>query len=100
MKKPDNIVFDAKNESYDAFKKRYPTSFSSKNFNVEEIRDIKIEAQPYFKQRFNEIKKQYQELVEKLEWTNIIYNSNYNFNPIVGENIIYTRTRSTIFLAS
>ena len=36
--------------------KRYPTSFSSKNFNVEEIRDIKIEAQPYFKQRFNEIK--------------------------------------------
>ena len=56
MKKPDNIVFDAKNESYDAFKK-VSTSFSSKNFNVEEIRDIKIEAQPYFKQRFNEIKK-------------------------------------------
>ena len=85
MKKPDNIVFDYKNESYDAFKKNYPTSFNSKNFNLEKIRDTKIEAQPYFKQRFSEIKKQYQELIDKLEWTNIIYNSKYNFNPVIGE---------------
>ena len=52
MKKPDNIVFDYKEEKYDAFKKDYPTSFNSKNFELEEIRDIKLEAQPYFKSRF------------------------------------------------
>ena len=99
MKKPDNIVFDAKNESYDAFKKKYPTSFNSKNFSVEKIRDIKIEAQPYFKQRFSEIKKQYQELVDKLEWTNIIYNSNYNFNPIVGEEYYLYKSEKYNFLS-
>ena len=99
MKKPDNIIFDTKTESYDAFKKRYPTSFSSKNFSVEKIHDIKIEAQPYFKQRFSEIKTQYQELMDKLEWTNIIYNSNYNFNPIVGEKYYLYKNEKNNFLS-
>ena len=99
MKKPDNIVFDYKNESYDAFKKNYPTSFNSKNFNVEKIRDTKIEAQPYFKQRFSEIKKQYQELIDKLEWTNIIYNSKYNFTPIIGEKYYLYQNKKYNFLS-
>ena len=99
MKKPDNIVFDAKEQIYDAFKKNYPTSFNSKNFILEKIQDIKSESQPYFKQRFNEIKNQYQELIDRLEWTNAINNSKYNFNPIVGEKYYLYKNEKRNFLS-
>ena len=85
MKKPDNIVFDYKEEKYDAFKKDYPTSFNSKNFELEEVRDIKLEAQPYFESEFLELKEKYDKFVTKLEWNKIIHNAKFNFNPIIGK---------------
>tara|TARA_B100000287_G_C20472076_1_gene717654 strand:+ start:297 stop:677 length:381 start_codon:yes stop_codon:yes gene_type:complete len=99
MKRPDNIVYNSVDNVYDAFKKNYPTNFSSKNFTIEKINDIKVEAQPYFKQRFNEIKKQYQDLFEKLEWNEIIHNSKYNFNPIIGEKYHLYKTKKHNFLS-
>ena len=57
MKKPDNVVFNYEENQYDAFKREYPTSFNSKNFNLEKIENIKLESKPYFKEKFLEIKK-------------------------------------------
>ena len=57
MKKPDNIVYNNTLEEYDAFKKQYPTSFSAKNFELEEIENLQRQAKPYFSQKFLEIKK-------------------------------------------
>ena len=57
MKKPDNVIFNEKTQEYDAYKKEYPVSFSSKTFEVDKITNLKLEAQPYFKNRFLEIKR-------------------------------------------
>ena len=52
MKKPDNVVFNDLTKEYDAYKKNYPVSFSSKNFEIENIDNLKIEARPFFKKKF------------------------------------------------
>ena len=84
MKKPDNIVFNYEENKYDAYKKEYPTNFNSKNFELQQIKNLRIEAQPVFKSRLIEIKEQYEELVNELRWNNIIHEADCNFNPTIG----------------
>ena len=38
-----------------------------------------------FKTRFEELKKQYEQLVDEFEWNELVYNSKYSFEPIIGE---------------
>jgi len=38
-----------------------------------------------FKTRFEELKKQYQQLVDEFEWNDLVYNAKYSFEPIIGE---------------
>ena len=54
MKKPDNIVYDDLLSEYTAYKKKYPTSFNSKNFELEEIKDLKHISKHYFKQKIED----------------------------------------------
>ena len=100
MKKPDNVVFNNKTNEYDAFKKNYPTSFNSKNFNLEELKDIKNISKPYFLTKLNEIKNNYNKIVEKLNWNQRIFNSKYNFKPIIGKKYyLYTNKKNEDFLS-
>ena len=99
MKKPDNIVYNYKSETYDAFKKNYPTSFNSKNFEIEKINNLKIEARPYFEKKFIEIRNQYLKMTEKLKWNEIIFNSKYNFNPIIGNTYYLYKKNNEYFLS-
>lgn len=99
MKKPDNIVYNEKTQEYDSYKKSYPTSFSSKNFTIEKIDNLKTNSKPYFKKKYKEIKEQYECLLEELEWNNLILNSKYNFNPIIGKDYYLYETDSKTFLS-
>ena len=100
MKKPDNVVFNNKTNEYDAFKKNYPTSFNSKNFNLEELKDIKNISKPYFLTKLNEIKNNYNKIVEKLNWNQRIFNSKYSFKPIIGKKYyLYTNKKNEDFLS-
>ena len=85
MKKPDNVVFNSLTNEYDSYKKKYPTSFNSKNFSPEKLSDIKLESQPYFQKKLLEIKAKYNNLSKELEWNELIYKSKYNFNPVIGK---------------
>jgi len=44
-----------------------------------------VEAQHFVDQRFDEIKKQYDELIELAEINELVYNSEYRFVPIIGQ---------------
>tara|TARA_B100001029_G_C14955771_1_gene391470 strand:+ start:205 stop:582 length:378 start_codon:yes stop_codon:yes gene_type:complete len=99
MSKPDNIIYNDSLKEYDAYKKNYPTSFNSKNFSREIIRDLKSEAQPYFVQKLNEIKSEYDDIVEKIRWNEIIFKSNYNFNPVIGQEYYLYKSSNKIFLS-
>ena len=99
MKKPDNIVFNKVTKEYDSFKKAYPTSFNSKNFSAEKIARTRLESQPYFKRKLIEIKEQYDILTEELKWNELIYNSTYNFNPLIGEEYYLYKSKNKQFLS-
>ena len=83
-KLPDNIVFNG--DKFDANTKNYPTTISAPSFapiNVD--RSDSIKADKYFSSRLNELKSEYENLVDEYKWSDIIYNSLYNFQPILGE---------------
>ena len=46
MKKPDNIIYDDQLNEYSAYKKNYPTSFNSKNFELVREWLYQIEKKP------------------------------------------------------
>lgn len=99
MKKPDSVVYDPKSKKYDANLKEYPTSFNSKNFAADKIKKFKYEAQNHFISKIEEIKKEYNELAEQLRWNNIIAESSYNFNPIVGKTYYLYEKNNNMFLS-
>lgn len=56
-KKDDNIVYDYSSQEYDAFRKEYPTSFTSKTFRPEKIKDLESDAKHHFTTRFFRLKR-------------------------------------------
>ena len=81
---PDNVVFN--DGKFDANTKNYPTTISAPSFAPISIdRSDSIKADKYFSSRLNELKSEYENLVNEYKWSNIIYNALYNFQPILGE---------------
>ena len=100
-KYPDNIVYNDETGKFDASLKQYPTTVGSQKFDpivVDKSEGIK--ADKFFNSRLSEIKKEYDELVSKYVDTKLIYDSDYNFQPIVGEVYhLYERNNGTNFLS-
>ena len=46
-----------------------------------------------FKSKFDELKAQYQSLIEEFEWNELVYSSKFSFEPVIGE--IYHLYRSS-----
>ena len=44
---------------------------------------VKVNHQ--LKTRFEELKKQYEQLVDEAYWNDVVYNAKYSFEPIIGE---------------
>tara|TARA_R100001594_G_C3858081_1_gene220194 strand:+ start:69 stop:467 length:399 start_codon:yes stop_codon:yes gene_type:complete len=103
MKKkyPDNIVYDYELEKFDANTKSYPTTLGSQKFeplNIDKTDSIK--ANKYFKSRLDELKDEYKKLVEEYNWTSLVYKSEYNFQPLLGEKYyLYEKENKDLFLS-
>lgn len=88
-KKPDNIVFDADSEKYDASLKPYTTNVGApairtndttawKNRNINKV-NKQISA------KYMELKAEYEAMMEQMEYNNLVYGAKFNFEPVVGE---------------
>lgn len=88
-KKPDLIVFDEDTQQYDAAIKPYGTSSSSpviKPLNTATWRNDGVDrVNKQFKSKFDELKKEYEAMMEQFEYNDLIYNAKFNFEPIIGE---------------
>ena len=87
MKKkyPDNIVYDYKLEKFDANIKPYPTSVSAPGFAPIKVdKSTNINANHYFESKLNELRDEYKKLIQEYNWTKLVYESKYLFQPIVG----------------
>jgi hypothetical protein len=103
-KYPDHIVWDEEKEQFNAHILPYGSNISApvielvntdafKNKGVSKVKKI-------FDSELEEIAKKYYDLVEEVELNNMIYNSNYSFEPIIGEVYhLYENKNNEMFLS-
>ncbi|QSB25451.1 DUF2452 domain-containing protein [Flavobacterium sp. CLA17] len=86
--KPDNIVF-SEEHGYNASLLPYATSVGAPVIKADDLAGWKSmgihKVNKEFESKFNELKAQYQNLIEEFQWNELLYNARFSFEPIVGE---------------
>ena len=100
-KYPDNIVYNYDLEKFDANTKLYPTSVGAQSFeSIKVDKTDSLKANKYFDSKLNELKLEYEKLVEEYNWTTVVYNSDYNFQPLLGQAYhLYEKSNKKLFLS-
>jgi flavin reductase (DIM6/NTAB) family NADH-FMN oxidoreductase RutF len=103
-KKPDSIVFDEATGKYDAALKPYATSVGGPAFMAEDVALWKnastSKVSHLFRTRFEEIRNQYESMVDEIRWNEVVYNADFNFEPVIGEKYhLYTGKNGRNFLS-
>lgn len=49
--------------------------------------------------RFDELKSEYEKLIEEYGWNQLVYSAHYNFEPIIGETYHLYKNHDKIFLS-
>ena len=87
-KKPDNIVY-SDTEGYNANLLPYATSVGAPVIRIDDLVSWKSRGittvNKEFESKFNELKIQYQNLIEEFEWNELVYSARFSFEPVVGE---------------
>lgn len=87
-KKPDNIVF-SEETGYNASLLPYSTSVGAPIIKVDDVVSWKSRGihnvNKEFQNKFDELKEQYQNLMEEYEWNELVYSSKFSFEPVIGE---------------
>ena len=103
MKKkyPDNIVYDNKLQKFDANIKPYPTSVGSQAFEPIKVdKSTSVSANHYFNSRLEELREEYKKLIKEYNWTKLVYESSYAFQPIVGHTYhMYEKKDKSLWLS-
>jgi len=97
MKKerPDNIVF-SEEKGYNASLLPYTTTVGAPAIRIDDLVSWKSRGisnvNKQFENKFNELKLEYENLMKEYEWNELVYNSKFSFEPVIGE--IYHMYRS------
>ena len=87
-KRPDNIVY-SENEGYNASVLPYATSVGAPIIKIDDLVSWKsrgiTSVNKEFQYKFDELKLQYEKLIEEFEWNELVYNSKFAFEPVIGE---------------
>ncbi|MDG2431087.1 DUF2452 domain-containing protein [Flavobacterium sp.] len=87
-KKPDNIVYSAE-EGYNANVLPYATTVGAPVIRVDDLVSWKSRGittvNKELELKFNELKLQYQQLMEEYEWNELVYSAKFSFEPVIGE---------------
>ena len=90
MKKdrPDNIVY-SETQGYNANLLPYATSVGAPVIIINDVVSWKnrgiSNVNKEFENKFNELKSQYQSLMEEFQWNELVYNAKFSFEPVIGE---------------
>ena len=103
-KKPDNIVYDHESDSYNASILPYSTSVGAPSIQIEDNKSWKergvAKVNKKIKTRFNELKQEYDKLIDEFKWNDLIYNSKFSFEPVIGETYyLYLNNSNDHFLS-
>jgi hypothetical protein len=85
---PDNIVF-SEEKGYNANILPYATTVGAPVIKTDDVVAWKNRGihnvNKEFENKFNELKQQYQKLMEEYEWNDMVYNAKFSFEPVIGE---------------
>ena len=103
-KKPDNVVYNTQTQKYDAYLRPYATNVGApiitttdtiawKNRSINKL-NHKV------KTRFQEIKEQYEQLMQEFEDNRLINDAKFTYEPIIGQHYhLYQRENNETFLS-
>jgi hypothetical protein len=96
-KKPDNVVDNPGILPYGS-------NIGAPSISVPNIENWKgtrvANVNKQFKDKYNELKKEYEKLIEEYNWNEIVYNSKFNFEPLIGETYhLYYSSQGILFLS-
>ena len=87
-KKPDNVVF-SEEEGYNASLLPYSTSVGAPVIKIDDVVSWKSRGistvNKEFENKFNELKIQYENLMQEYEWNELVYSAKFSFEPVIGE---------------
>jgi hypothetical protein len=97
MEKPDNV---ADNPGL----LPYGSNVGAPSIKVDDVQNWKLskvhKVNKEFEDRFNVLKSEYDKLLEEFMWNEIIYSSDFNFEPVVGEIYhLYKRKNNKTYLS-
>lgn len=88
-KKPDQVVYNETEDKYDAGLLPYATNASAPKITLQDLTSWKNsninKANHQIKTEYDKLKSAYEKLIRQYEYNNLIYNAEFNFEPIVGE---------------
>jgi len=103
VKKPDNIVY-SETEGYNANILPYATSVGAPAIRIDDLVSWKSRGisnvNKEFESKFNELKAQYQSLIEEFEWNELVYSAKFSFEPVVGETYHLYRGNDGLYFLS
>ncbi|TVZ52840.1 DUF2452 domain-containing protein [Dokdonia sp. Hel_I_53] len=87
-KKPDQVVYNEEKEAYDAALTPYATNLGAPAIVTDDVTTWKntniSKVNHQFKTEYTELKRKYDEMMERFEYNNLIYAAKFSFEPIVG----------------
>jgi hypothetical protein len=87
-KKPDAVVY-SETEGYNANILPYATNVGAPAIRVDDLVSWKsrgiTNVNKELAGKFEELKAQYQSLVEEFEWNELVYTAKFAFEPVIGE---------------
>jgi len=103
-KKPEIVVYNEETGTYDAALRPYATSVSAPKITTDDLTTWKNNYVKAFNHRsqakFEELKNQYQTLLEEIQDNNRILDAEFNFEPNVGSVYhLYARAHKKPFLS-
>lgn len=102
-KKPDNVVYSVE-KGFNANVLPYATNVGAPVISVGDVVSWKSRGidnvNKELGNKFNELKIQYQKLMEEYEWNELVYSAKFSFEPVIGETYhLYRDSNGVNFLS-
>jgi hypothetical protein len=85
---PDNVVWNQE-DGYNASVLPYASNVGAPAIKMDDIGGWKtqqvVKVNHQIKTKFEELREEYNKLVDEFNWNQLIYNSKYTFLPIIGQ---------------
>jgi hypothetical protein len=88
-KKPDNVAWDEEKQKWVANILPYASNVGAPVIRPDKVDDWKLrgvnKVNKQFETKFLELKTEYQKLVEEYQWNELVYQSKFAYEPVIGE---------------